>query len=109
MSNTVKLEDNHLYITYDYYDYGHRVGRQIIPIKDIECIKAKVGRQGGMHTWSIRGYHPEYSKEDYNKGKERDVEIYSGDRKDRELIEQILKLLPNCKYYEKVEGGGAPW
>jgi hypothetical protein len=107
--NGVELKDNHLYITYNYYDYGYRIGHKIIPVKDIECIKAKIGTQGGMHTWSIRGYDPKYSNESYNKGKERDQEIYCGDRKDTELIDQIKKLLPNIKYYKKVEGGGSPW
>ena len=109
MSNTATVKDNHLYITYDYYDYGPKEGRKIIPIADIECIKATVGSKGGMHTWSLMGYHPEYSELDYNKDEKRDQELFSGDRKDSELIGQITKLLPNCKYLEKVEGGGAPW
>lgn len=109
MGNTAELVDNHLHITYQYYDNGHRVGKDIIPVADIECIKAKVGPQGGMHTWSVRGYDSRYSNESYNKGKERDIELYCGDRKDKELIEQIIKLLPNCKYHEKKEDGGAPW
>lgn len=109
MSNTATIKDNHLYITYDYYDYGHQEGRKIIPLKDIECIKAKVGTKGGMHTWSIRGYHPEYSERDWNKDKKRDIEIFSGDRKNTELIEQITNLLPNCEYLEEVESGGSAW
>ena len=107
--NTAILKDNHLHITYEYYDNGHRIGRKIIPVGDIECIKATVGPQRGMHTWSVRGYHPEYSEQDYNKDRKRDIEIYSGDRKDTELIKQITKLLPNCKYYEKEESGSSPW
>lgn len=107
--NTAKVEDNHLYITYDYYDYGRREGRQIIPIKDIECIKAKVGPQGGMHTWSVRGYDPHYSELDYNKNEKRDIEIYCGDRKDKELIQMIRDLLPDIKYIETTESGGAGW
>ena len=109
MTNTVTLQDNHLHITYDYYDYGHRTGRKIIPVGDIECIKATVGPKGGMHTWSLRGYHPEHSESEWNKDRKRDISIYEGDRTDSELIKQITDLLPSCKYYEKVEGGGAPW
>lgn len=108
MSKDVMLKDNHLYITYEYYDYGHRTGRKIIPVEDIDCIKAKVGTKGGMHTWSIRGYHPEYSESIY-KDKPRDVEIFNGDRKDTHLIEQITDLLPDCKYIKEVESGGAAW
>jgi len=107
--NTATIKDNHLYITYEYYDYGHKVGRKIIPLEDIECIKAKVGKKGGMHTWSLRGYHPEYSDKDYNKDRRRDIEIYCGDRKDTDLIDQITKLLPNLKYIEETESGGAAW
>ena len=109
MSNTANIKDNHLYITYEYYDYGHKQGRKIIPIEDIECIKATVGTKGGMHTWSVRGYHPQYSERDWHKDKKRDVELFCGDRKDTELIEQITKLLPDCKYIEEVEDGGSPW
>ena len=109
VSNTATLKDNHLYITYDYYDYGQREGRKIIPIEDIERIVANVGKRGGMHTWSLRGYHPEYSELDYNKDKKRDIEIYIRDRKDCDLIEQIITLLPDCKYFEITESGGAAW
>lgn len=109
MDNAVILKDNHLYITHEYYDYGRKIGRKIIPVEDIECIKATVGPKGGMHSWSIRGYHAVYSNESYNKGKERDIEIFNGGRKDQYLIEQIQSLLPNCEYHERVEGGGAPW
>lgn len=105
MSDLVTIKDNHLHITYSYYDYGNQVGRKIIPLEDIECIKATVGKQGGMHTWSLRGYSPEYSK---NKN-DRDIQIHSGDRKNTELIDMILALLPNCEYKETIEGGGAPW
>jgi hypothetical protein len=109
MSTTATLKDNHLHITYEYYDYGNREGHKIIPIEDIECIKATVGSKGGMHTWYLMGYHPEYSNLKWQKDNPRDVELYSGDRKDAELIDQITTLLPNCKYIEKVESGGAPW
>lgn len=109
MSNTATVKDNHLYITYEVYDYGYRTKQKIIPLEDIECIKANVGARGGMHTWSLRGYNPEYSNEEWHKDNPRDVEIFSGDRKDSELIEQITKLLPNCKYYETTEEGGSPW
>jgi hypothetical protein len=107
--NSVELKDNHLYITYEYYDFGYQTGRKIIPVEDIECIKATVGTKGGMHTWSIRGYHPEYSEKDWNKDKKRDIEIYCGDRKDSDLIDKVMELLPDCKYYETVESGGAGW
>jgi len=109
MSNTATLKDNHLHITYDSYDYGHRERRKIIPVEDIECIKASVGVRGGMHTWSVRGYDPEHSEYDWNKNKKRDVEIFSGDRKSTDLIEKIMVVLPDLKYIEKVENGGAPW
>lgn len=109
MPNTATLKDNHLYINYEVYNYGLKTKQKIIPVEDIECIKASVGIKGGMHTWSLRGYNPEYSNESYNKGRERDITIYSGDRKDSELIEQITELLPNCKYIETVESGGASW
>lgn len=105
----VTLENNHLYITYEYYDYGRKVGRKIIPVKNIECIKANVGARGGMHTWSVIGYNPEYSNESYNKGKEREQSIHSGDRKDSHLIDEIIELMPNIKYIEIKENGGAPW
>lgn len=109
MSNTATLKDNHLYLTYDVYDYGHKVRQKIIPVEDIECIKAKIGKGGGMHTWVLKGYNPEYSNESYNKDNPRDVQIFAGDRKDTDLIYQILEVLPNCKYIEEVEEGGAPW
>ncbi len=109
MSNSVELKDGHLYITYEYYDYGHQIGRKIIPIEDIEYIKATVGVRGGMHGWSIKGYNPQYSEHEYNKKCKRDIEIFSGGRKTSELIGQIRKLLPDCKYVETVEGGGTPW
>lgn len=107
--NLAKLEDHHLYITYEYYDYGRRTGRKIIPVSDVECIKATVGPQGGMHSWSVVGYHPEYSDMEYNKGKERDIEIFSGGRKNSELIGKIMELMPDIKYIEQKENGGAAW
>jgi hypothetical protein len=109
MSNKATIKDNHLYITYEYYDNGHQEGRKIIPLEDIECIKADIGVRGGMHTWSIMGYNPEYSERDWHKDNPRDVAIFSGGRKDTELIKQITKLLPDCKYIERVESGGSPW
>lgn len=109
MNNTATLKDKHLYITYEIYDYGYRTEQKIIPVKDIECIKATVGKKGGMHTWSLKGYDPEYSEMEWHKDNPRDVDIYTGDRKDTELIKQITELLPNCKYYEQTEDGGAPW
>lgn len=109
MSNTATIKDNHLYITYEVYDYGYRTKQKIIPVEDIECIKANVGVRGGMHTWSLRGYSHEYSESEWHKDNPRDVEIYTGDRKDTDLIEQITKLLPDCKYHETVETGGAAW
>lgn len=108
MSNDVVLKDNHLYISYEVYDYGIRTKQKIIPVENIEYIKANVGKRGGMHTWSIKGYHPEYSESIY-KDKPRDVDIFTGDRKDTHLIKQITDLLPNCKYIEVQEDGGAPW
>ena len=106
MSNTATLKDNHLYITYESYP-GYDT--KIIPVEDIECIKANVGVRGGMHTWSLRGYHPRYSTSDWSKGKERDMEIFSGGRKSTDLIEKIMVVLPDLKYIKKVENGGAPW
>lgn len=103
-----EIIDNHLYLTYEIYDYGYRTKQKIIPVKDIECIKAKVGKRGGMHTWSIRGYHPEYSNSIY-KDNPRDVAIFTGDRKDTDLIDQILEVMPKLDYYEEVEDGGSPW
>jgi hypothetical protein len=105
MSNTVELKDNHLHITYEVYDYGPKQKRKIIPIKDIECIKARVGSRGGMHTWDLRGDSVEY-RDIYP---ERDVPIFSGDRKNSDLIEKIMVLLPDIKYLEETENGGAPW
>lgn len=102
MSNTVVLKDNHLYITYESYP-GY--DKKIIPVEDIECIKANVGVRGGMHTWDLRGDNERYSRL-YDK---RDVPIFSGDRKNADLIEKIMAVLPNIKYHEKVENGGAPW
>ena len=82
---------------------------EAIPLANIECIKATVGPQGGMHTWSIRGYEPKYSDSGYFDDRKRDIEIFSGDRKSYYLIDEIMKVLPDIKYHEKVEGGGAPW
>lgn len=109
MSNTATIKDNHLYITYEIYDFGYKTKQKIIPLENIECIKATVGVRGGMHTWSLRGYDPEYSGDEWHKDNPRDIEIYSGDRKDTELIDQIRELIPSCKYLEKVESGGSPW
>lgn len=101
----VELKDNHLHITYEVYDYGMKTRRKIIPVADIECIKAKVGVRGGMHTWDVRGDSIEY-RDIYP---ERDVPIFSGDRKDSDLIEKIMAVLPDIKYFEEVEAGGSPW
>lgn len=105
--NSAKLVDNYLHINSQAYSQyqGRYMHTTVIPLEDIEYIKATVGKQGGMHTWAIRGYNPEYS----DTKKDRDVTIYSGDRKDSELIDEIRDLLPKLKYKEKVEGGGAPW
>lgn len=102
---TAELKDNHLHISYEVYDYGIKQKRKIIPVEDIECIKANVGVRGGMHMWSIRGDNAEY-EDIYPK---RDVPIFYGDRKNSELINKIMELLPNLKYIEKVESGGAGW
>ena len=103
--NTAELKDNHLHITYEIYDYGVKQKRKIIPVSDIECIKASVGVRGGMHSWSLRGDNLEY-KDLYPA---RDVPIFSGDRKNSDLIDKIMELLPNLEYIEKVESGGAAW
>lgn len=94
--NTATLEDNQLLITSQYYSSirGRYMDTTAIDIADIKSITAKVGPQGGMHTWSVNG---------------KDGELYYGDRKDSELIEQITKLIPKIKYIEKKEKGGAPW
>jgi hypothetical protein len=102
MSNTATLKDNHLYITYESYP-GY--DSKIIPVENIECIKANVGVRGGMHTWSLRGHEERYA----NIYEPRDVPIFSGDRKSTDLIEKIMVVLPDLKYVEKVENGGAPW
>lgn len=109
MSNTATIKDNHLYITYEIYDYGYRTKQKIIPLENIECIKANVGKRGGMHTWSIRGYDPEYSNQEYNKDRKRDIQLFCGDRKDTDLLALIRELLQNCNYREATEDGGAPW
>jgi len=109
--NSATLKDDYLHINSQAYSSykGRYMHTTIIPIEDIECIKASVGKQGGMHTWSVKGYNAEYSNSSYNKGKERDIDIFSGDRKNSELIDEIRELLPKLKYKEKVETGGAPW
>lgn len=90
------LEGKDLHVTSEYYSpyKGRYSETTIIPVNDIKSISAKVGPQGGMHTWAVNG-------------KER--ELYYGDRKDSQLIDQILKLVPKIKYVEKKEKGGAPW
>lgn len=105
--NKAEIKDNHLHITYEYYDYGHQIGRKIIPLEDIECLKATYGPRGGLHSWSINGYDPQYSDSGYFEDEKRDIAIFSGGRKTADLIEQIQKLLPNLKCHEKVESGGA--
>jgi hypothetical protein len=107
--NKAEVKDKHLYITHEYYGAGGlTIGREIIPLEDIECIKATLGTRGGMHTWSLRGYHPEYSESIY-KDKPRDVSIFHGGRKNADLIDKIREALPELKYHEEVETGGAPW
>lgn len=96
--NSVKLEDSKLYITSEYYSMyrGRYMDTTVVDVSDISYIKAEVGVRGGMHAWSV-------------KSKDDDRTLYSGDRKDSEIIQEIMKLLPKVKYLEKVEGGGAPW
>lgn len=101
--NNAEIKDNHLYITYEVYDYGIQIKRKIIPLEDIECIKAVFGPRGGLHSWSIRGDSAEY-RNLYDK---RDVPLHSGGRKSWDLIEKIQKLLPDLKYVEETESGGA--
>ena len=107
--NKAEVKDNHLYITHEYYGAGgHTIGRKIIPLEDIECMRVRKGIRGGLHLWSVNGYHPEYSESIY-KEKPRDVELFSGDRKTADLIDKIREVLPELKYHEEVEAGGAPW
>ena len=109
MENAVVIRDKHLYITYQYYDNGHRTDRKIIPIEDVECIEATFGPRGGLHLWYLKGYHPEYSNLDYNKKEKRNQELFVGDRKDYHILQQVRDLLPNVEYREETESGGAPW
>lgn len=51
--NTATIKDNHLYINYEIYDYGYRTKQKIIPLEDIECIKAKVGVRGGKRRKTL--------------------------------------------------------
>jgi len=106
-----EIKDNHLYIRYEvYYEYsGLTTKTKIIPLKDIKYIEAKVGKRGGMHLWYLCGYHPEYSELEYNKDEKFDQHLHTGDRKDTDLLDKIREVLPNVKYIEEVEGGGAPW
>lgn len=102
-----EIKEDKLHITSEYYDIykGRYTDTTIVPVEDVERIEAKVGPRGGMHVWSVIGYNPKYSKDK----SDRSVQVYNGDRKDSELIEQIVKLLPKIKYDEKTENGGAPW
>ena len=95
--NSAVLENDKLYITSETYSSfrGRYMDTTVVEVSDIDCIKAKVGKQGGMHTWAIKD--------------KEDNDLYYGDRKDSDLIEQITKLMPKIKYHKKVEGGGAPW
>ena len=102
----VKIVEDYLFIRHEEYsEYkGRYMKTDVIPLADIECIKANVGPRGGMHSWAVKGYHPEYSENN-----DRDISIFSGDRKDSHLIDEIIKVLPEIKYHEKVEDGGAAW
>ena len=110
-TKSVRIVEDQLQITDQFYSSyrGRYTETKVIPLANIECIKAKVGVKGGMHTWALKGYDPNYSDNDYNKGSERDIDLFCGGRKNYHLIDEIMKALPHIKYHEKVEDGGAPW
>ena len=107
----VRIVEDQLQITDEFYSSyrGRYLETKILPLVDIERIEANVGPKGGMHTWAVKGYDVNYSNKEYYKGRERDIEIFTGDRKNSHLIDEIRQLLPTIEYREKVEDGGAPW